>query len=416
MPVLNKIIERFKAVGPAALVAAAFIGPGTVTTCTIAGAGFGYSLLWSLLFSILATLILQEMSARLGLIGQVGLGEAMRQEFKKPTGRFFSILMVIVAIAVGNAAYETGNIVGGAMGLEEITGLGSIKIGNTSIMFWGIIIGLVAFSLLISASYRVIEKGLIILVVLMSITFISTAIIVKPDFSDIAKGLFIPSLPKGSVLTIMGLIGTTVVPYNLFLHASAVKQRWKDPGKLGLVRSDSIISIGAGGIISIAIVITSAAAFFGSSGIINNAADMAKQLTPLLGKTSGVFLSVGLLSAGISSAITAPLAAAYASTEILGWNSDMKSPKFRAIWIVILLTGTIFSAIGLKPIKAIFVAQITNGILLPFIAFFLLRVMNNKSLLHEKSNGILANILGLVVLLVATALGIKSIISVLGMI
>lgn len=416
MPVLNKIIQRFKAVGPAALVAAAFIGPGTVTTCTIAGAGFGYSLLWSLLFSILATLILQEMSARLGLIGQVGLGEAMRKEFKKPAGRFLSILMVIVAIAVGNAAYETGNIVGGAMGLEEITGAGSIKIGNTSIMFWGIIIGLVAFSLLISSSYRVIEKGLIILVVLMSITFISTAIIVKPDFSDIAKGLFVPSLPEGSVLTIMGLIGTTVVPYNLFLHASAVKQRWKDPGKLGLVRSDSIISIGAGGIISIAIVITSAAAFFGSSGIVNNAADMAKQLTPLLGKTSGVFLSVGLLSAGISSAITAPLAAAYASTEILGWDSDMKSPKFRAIWIVILLTGTIFSAIGLKPIKAIFVAQITNGILLPFIAFFLLRVMNNKSLLHDKSNGILANILGLVVLVIATALGIKSIISVLGMI
>ncbi|MEE4115011.1 MAG: Nramp family divalent metal transporter [Marinilabiliaceae bacterium] len=412
---MNKIIQRLKAVGPAALVAAAFIGPGTVTTCTIAGAGFGYSLLWALVFSILATLVLQEMSARLGLIGQVGLGEAMRNEFKHAAGRILSIVIVIVAIAIGNAAYETGNIVGGAMGLEEISGIGSIKIGNFSFLFWGPVIGLIAFCLLISASYRVIEKGLIVLVILMSITFISTAIIVKPDPLNIAKGL-LPSLPEGSVLTIMGLIGTTVVPYNLFLHASAVKQRWKDPGKLSLVRSDSIISIGAGGLISIAIVITSAAAFFGTSGIVSNAADIAQQLTPLLGRTSGIFLSLGLLSAGVSSAITAPLAAAYASSEILGWKADMKSPKFRAVWISVLLTGIIFSAIGLKPVKAIFVAQITNGILLPFIAFFLLRVMNNKSLLKSNSNGPIANILGVLVLLVATALGIKSIISVLGMI
>lgn len=412
---MNKIIQRLKAVGPAALVAAAFIGPGTVTTCTIAGAGFGYSLLWALVFSILATLVLQEMSARLGLIGQVGLGDAMRNEFKHAAGRILSIVIVIVAIAIGNAAYETGNIVGGAMGLEEISGIGSIKIGNFSFLFWGPVIGLIAFCLLISASYRVIEKGLIVLVILMSITFISTAIIVKPDPLNIAKGL-LPSLPEGSVLTIMGLIGTTVVPYNLFLHASAVKQRWKDPGKLSLVRSDSIISIGAGGLISIAIVITSAAAFFGTSGIVSNAADIAQQLTPLLGRTSGIFLSLGLLSAGVSSAITAPLAAAYASSEILGWKADMKSPKFRAVWISVLLTGIIFSAIGMKPVKAIFVAQITNGILLPFIAFFLLRVMNNKSLLKSNSNGPIANILGVLVLLVATVLGIKSIISVLGMI
>lgn len=412
---MNKIIQRLKAVGPAALVAAAFIGPGTVTTCTIAGAGFGYSLLWALVFSILATLVLQEMSARLGLIGQVGLGDAMRNEFKHAAGRILSIVIVIVAIAIGNAAYETGNIVGGAMGLEEISGIGSIKIGNFSFLFWGPVIGLIAFCLLISASYRVIEKGLIVLVILMSITFISTAIIVKPDPLNIAKGL-LPSLPEGSVLTIMGLIGTTVVPYNLFLHASAVKQRWKDPGKLSLVRSDSIISIGAGGLISIAIVITSAAAFFGTSGIVSNAADIAQQLTPLLGRTSGIFLSLGLLSAGVSSAITAPLAAAYASSEILGWKADMKSPKFRAVWISVLLTGIIFSAIGMKPVKAIFVAQITNGILLPLIAFFLLRVMNNKSLLKSNSNGPIANILGVLVLLVATVLGIKSIISVLGMI
>ncbi|MDX2415255.1 MAG: divalent metal cation transporter, partial [Bacteroidales bacterium] len=186
--------------------------------------------------------------------------------------------------------------------------------------------------------------------------------------------------------------------------------------KLTLVRSDSLISIGAGGLISMAIVITSAAAFYGKEINITGASDMANQLGPLLGKSSSVILSAGLLSAGISSAITAPLAAAYATSEILGWKTAMKSTKFRMIWIIVLLSGTIFSAIGFKPVNAIFVAQITNGILLPFIAIFLLKVMNSKNLLGDMKNGKISNTLGIIVVLVSIGLGIKSIITVLGMI
>lgn len=413
---MASFIERLKAIGPAALIAAAFIGPGTVTTCTLAGAGFGYTLLWALLFSVLATMILQEMSARLGLIGQIGLGDALRSEFKSPLGKIVSTLLVLSAIALGNAAYETGNILGGAMGLASITGLDSINIGVIKLNIWGPLIGIIAFSLLFTGSYKVIEKGLIGLVIFMSITFISTAILVKPDFGAVLNGIFVPHIKPGSTLTIVGLIGTTVVPYNLFLHASLVKQKWKDPGMIAAVRSDNLISIGAGGLISMTIVITSAAAFYGSDTIISSAADMAEQLGPLLGRASSLFLSLGLLSAGISSAITAPLAAAYATSEILGWSTEMKSIKFRSIWIVVLLTGTVFSALGFKPVNAIFVAQITNGILLPFIAIFLLKVMNNEEILGNMKNKLPANILGAIVILVALLLGVKSIITVLGMI
>jgi len=165
-----------------------------------------------------------------------------------------------------------------------------------------------------------------------------------------------------------------------------------------------------------AIVITSAAAFYGKSVSITGAADMANQLGPLLGNASSVILSAGLLSAGISSAITAPLAAAYATSEILGWDSSMKNIRFRIIWIIVLLTGTIFSAIGFKPVNAIFIAQITNGILLPFIAIFLMKVMNSSKLLGEMKNGRVSNTLGAIVVLVAIGLGVKSIITVLGMI
>jgi manganese transport protein len=411
-----KISDRIKAIGPAALIAAAFIGPGTVTTCTLAGAGFGYSLLWALLFSMIATMVLQEMSARLGLIGQIGLGDALRKEFKSPLGKLMSTLLVLSAIALGNAAYETGNILGGAMGMTSMTGIDKVNIGSLSFNIWGLLIGAIAFSLLYTGSYKVIEKGLIGLVVLMSITFISTAILVKPDISEIFKGMFIPGIKPGSTLTIVGLIGTTVVPYNLFLHASLVKQKWKDPSMIGVVRGDNLISIGAGGLISMTIVITAATAFYGTGATISGASDMADQLGPLLGRASSFFLSLGLLSAGISSAITAPLAAAYATSEILGWDSSMKSRKFRMVWIIVLLTGTIFSIIGFKPINAIFIAQITNGILLPFIAIFLLKVMNNEKLLGNMKNGILANSIGFLVILVALLLGIKSVVTVLGMI
>ncbi len=411
-----KIIERARAIGPAALVAAAFIGPGTITTCTLAGAGFGYTLLWALLFSIIATMVLQEMSARLGLIGQIGLGEALRKEFKTPLGKFITVLLVLIAIALGNAAYETGNILGGAMGLATMTGREYISIGNRDINIWGPVIGIIAFILLFSGSYKIIEKGLISLVILMSITFVTTAILIKPDISAVLRGVFIPHITKGSTLTIVGLIGTTVVPYNLFLHASLVKQKWKDTTMIGAVRTDNLISIGAGGLISMTVVITAAAAFYGSGTTITGASDMAEQLGPLLGGASSFFLSLGLLSAGISSAITAPLAAAYATSEILGWSSDMKSSKFRLIWVLVLLSGTIFSAIGFKPVSAIFVAQIANGIMLPFVAIFLLKVMNNGNILGKMKNGLIANTLGSIVILVALLLGVKSIITVFGMI
>lgn len=410
------VFKKFGSIGPAAFVAAAFIGPGTVTTCTLAGSGFGYALLWALLFSVAATLILQEMSARLGLVGKMGLGEALRAEMKSPAGRALTILLVLTAVAIGNAAYETGNIMGGAMGLGSITGITEIGLFGLSIPIWGPVVGLAAFALLFSGSYKIIEKGLIALVIIMSITFLTTAFMVKPDIMEIARGAFVPSIPGSSTLTIVGLIGTTVVPYNLFLHASTVKQRWSGSEHLQTVRTDSIISIGAGGLISMAIVVTSASAFFGTGIAITGAADMAGQLGPLLGNASSYFLAAGLLAAGISSAITAPLAAAYATSEILGWKEGMKGKRFRAVWIAVLLTGTIFSATGFKPVSAIFIAQVTNGILLPFIAIFLLKVMNSSNILGKWKNGPLANIMGGFVLVVAIVLGVKSIVTVFGMI
>jgi Mn2+/Fe2+ NRAMP family transporter len=406
--------EKLKNLGPGILVTAAFIGPGTITTCTLTGAGFGYALLWGLVFSVLATIVLQEMTVRLGIIGQKGLGEALRHQFQNPVLKFMAIVLVLSAILIGNAAYETGNILGASLGMIEVTGISSISLGGTQVQIWGPVIGLIAFVLLVMGSYKSLERILIALVLLMSVSFISTMIIIGPELLPIVKGMFVPSLPAESVFMLIGLIGTTVVPYNLFLHASVVREKWSKKEDLATARADLFFSVVLGGVISMSIVITSAAAFFGTGTEIKGASDLASQLKPLLGDWAGIIMSVGLFAAGISSAITAPLAAAYATAGILGWKVDLKSYKFKAVWMLILLIGIVFSAIGFSPIKAIVFAQIANGILLPVIAIYLLLIMNSKKVLGEHRNKVIQNIIGSIVVCIMIGLGVKSILHVAG--
>ena len=397
--------------GPGALVTAAFIGPGTITTCSLAGANFGYALLWGMVFSIIATIVLQEMSARLGIITQSGLGEALRNHFSGRWVRVVTILLVISAIVIGNAAFETGNLLGAALGMDSIFN----KLGF-DIKVWVVIIGIFSFVLLYVGSYKLIERVLIGLVILMSLAFITTAIVISPVISQVLKGMFIPTFPEGSLIALVGLIGTTVVPYNLFLHASAVRQRWKKPEDLNEARVDISVSVILGGFISIAIIITSAVAFFGTSATIKSGSDLGIQLEPLLGGWARYFMGAGLFAAGISSAITAPLAAAYAASGILGWEMSLKSAKFRAVWIFILLTGVIFASCGFKPIEAILFAQAANGILVPVIALYLLWVVNSKKVMGGNRNGILSNIAGVIVVIIALGIGIRSLLQVFGII
>lgn len=395
--------------GPGALVTAAFIGPGTITTCSLAGANYGYALLWGLLFSVIATIVLQEMSARLGIITQDGLGEALRREFASPLGKLLTAVLVISAITIGNAAFETGNILGSSLGLSSLAGSGKL-----TVKFWAVVTAVSAAALLFAGSYRLIERALIILVIIMSLTFLSTAIIVSHNPGQILKGMLVPALPAGSALALTGLIGTTVVPYNLFLHASAVRERWKSRSDLPEARTDISVSVILGGLISMAVVITSSTAFFGTGNVPGDATGLAIQLEPLLGRWSKPVISSGLFAAGLSSAITAPLAAAYATAGILGWERDLRSWRFRIIWLVIIITGLAFALMGFKPLDAIVFAQAANGVLLPVVAIFLLRVMNSRRIMNENTNNIVSNILGITVVLVTIGLGLKTILHLAG--
>lgn len=397
--------------GPGILVTAAFIGPGTVTTASIAGAQFGFALLWALLFSVIATALLQEMAARLGLVTRQGLAQALRSQFAGSWLGRAAILLVVIAIGFGNAAYEAGNITGAALGLENIFSL--------PMSVWSLVVGLIAGALLYLGIYNLIEKLLVAMVLLMSAVFLATLIQVAPSPTAMMKGALLPSVPPGSLLTVIALIGTTVVPYNLFLHASAVQEKWpasvQTRRALRESRIDTGFSIGLGGVITLAVMSTSAAAFFGS-GSEFSAANMARQLEPLLGSGARYFFAAGLFAAGLSSAVTAPLAAAYAVCGVLGWSRDLKSSRFRGVWAAVLLCGTVYAALGARPLTAILFAQAANGFLLPICALFLLVVMNRRDQLGDYTNSAAANLAGGAVVLVTLALGALKILRVFGLI
>ncbi len=398
-------LERLKSVGPGAMVAGAFIGPGTVTTATVAGVDAGVTLLWALLFSVLATIVLQEMAARLGLVTGQGLGEAIRRRFRATAGWLVAAALVLSAVALGNAAYQTGNLLGGSLGLAGLFG-GAER-------WWALAIAAAAFVLLWTGRYRVVERALVVLVSVMAVVFVATAAMLLPPAPELLSGLFVPDLPSGRQgrLLVIGLVGTTVVPYNLFLHASAVRERWEGPESLPAARTDTVLSVLVGGTVSMGVVVSAAAA--AGVGEVSSAADMAVQLEPLLGSWAGAFFAVGLFAAGMSSAVTAPLAAAYATAGVLGWERDLESRRFRAVWAVVLLAGLTFALIGVRPVPAILFAQVANGLLLPAVAVFLVITVNDRGEMGDRVNAGWLNIAGAVVILISTLLGARALMEVL---
>jgi len=387
--------------GPGFLITAAFIGPGTVTTCSLAGAKFGYSLIYALLFATITTIILQEMSGRLGLASGFDLAQSLREFPENKIIKIIYILLTFSAITFGCAVYEAGNIIGGSLGLEMVTPI--------SKNYWVILISFLAGVFLSTGKYHWIEKFLITLVAIMGFSFLTTAIIVHPDFKNILKS-FIPSFPSNSFYYILALIGTTVVPYNLFLHSAVVKEKWESIKELSNLRRDLILSISLGGIISISIIITSAVAFYARGISLEKGAQLAEQLEPLFGPVAKILFGIGFFAAGMSSALTAPYAAAFASAGVFNWKRGKKDFRFNLVWAGVILIGLFVSLLNLNPLAVIVFAQAANGLILPVASIFLLLVLNDRDKLRNYANNLFQNILGIITVAIVSAIGIWHII------
>ena len=393
-------MKWFRDIGPGVLIAAAFIGPGTVTLCTIAGASFGYSLIWAIVLSTFATIVLQEMSLRIGLVTRMNLAEVLRTSIKSIFLNRLIILLIISSIIIGNTAYEAGNITGASLGISAI-------INYESINYIPVFIGLIAFVILYQGDYKILERSLVSLVIIMSMSFFITAIMTKPDITNLLNGIFKPQVNSSNLIVVLGLIGTTVVPYNIFLHSSLVSEKWNSIDKLKVARIESFISILLGGLVSLSIIITAASV---SNQNVTGVIDLAKGLEPLYGKFAIYFLGLGLFASGITSSITAPLAAAYVAKSCFGWNNSLKSNRFRLVWIFILITGVIVSMININPIEIIKFAQFSNSLLLPIIAIILLWLINDKNIISSKYNYKYQNIFGFFIVIISLILGIKGLI------
>lgn len=353
--------------GTSSLVVAAFVGPGTVLTCASAGVQFGYALGWVLLFATAAVFLLQSLTAGTGILAGKGLGEALREAATTPFVRGLLYGFVILGLWIGCAAFEAGNLTGAAAGLQTV-------IGTEADTRWIVLVMVVLAGSLLLLNLRALTQALAILVALMSLLFLVTLLIAPVDWSAALRGLVVPTLPSSSILTVIALIGTTIVTYNLFLHASAAKHYWAEETPAQSWRRElkgMAVFLPLGGLVSFAI-LASGASLSGQGVQLDNVGAFATLLEPVAGRAAPYLFGLGLFAAGLTSAITAPLAAAAGIREIFGWSDQEQPFRHRLIWGSVLLVGLFFSLSGFSPLRIIIAAQAANGLLLPIIAAFVL--------------------------------------------
>lgn len=384
-------MKRLAAVLLWSIIAAAFIGPGTVTSAASAGAGFGYALLWTLAFSTVACLVLQEASARLTVVSGKTLGQALGERYSGGWRRAMVLALVLGAVVLGCAAYEAGNILGGVAGavLAVPASPEPLAVGAT----------LLAGLLLFFNSPRRVAVLLSLLVAVMGVGFLWTAIRLAPPWQELIAGSLLPSLPPGSSLFALALVGTTVVPYNLFLGSGLAGGQTLREVRFGLA-----VAIVFGGLISMAVLVVGATL----EGPFSFEA-LAQVLTERLGARGRILLGGGLFAAGLSSAVTAPLAAAITARSVFGGDRDHSwrdaSWRFRSVWGGVLLVGLVLGLSGIRPVPAIVAAQALNGILLPVVSVFLLVTINDRRLMGAAANRAGSNLGMSLVTLVTLLLG-----------
>jgi manganese transport protein len=371
-----------------AVISAAFIGPGTLTTAIAAGSLYKLDLAWAVLLSGVACLMLLELAGRLSIATNQNLGSLLMMKFGKGKGKMVA-LIVGFAVIFGCAAYEAGNIMGAVSGLELLSGVQP----RTST----IIISLLVFFVLWTGKRKHIGMIMTALVMLMGIAFCWLAIREFPEAEQFISAIKNIHIPADASLLTVGLIGTTIVPYNLFIGAGI--SRGQD---LISMRAGLLLSVGLGTLITLSILIAGNVV----EGF-NSFADLQEALQSHMGLGAGVLLGLGLLAAGFSSSITSPYAASIVAEDVLQFKSKQ---HVKWVWGIVLLSGFLFGISGYKPIPVIIAAQAINGLILPLVAVYLIILCNDKSLISEKfRHHAMYNILLLFVLAVVLIIGLHNI-------
>ncbi len=359
------------------VISAAFIGPGTITTAITAGATHQLQLLWAVALGTLGCLMLQETSARIVISSGLNLGQASQKCFGNSWGKALMVL-VGVTVMLGCAAYEAGNMLGAVSGLNLLT--------SVDVKILTVLVAAASFVVLWTNKRQVISWLMTVLVGLMGVAFFILALQQPFSIKDVLTHTVMPSFPSGSALLILGLIGTTIVPYNIFLGSGISKGK-----TIPLMRIGLTVSVLVGGLITAAILIagTSVQAF-------SSFPELAGSLREKLGPVGSLALGIGLFAAGFSSSITAPYASSVIASTVFGWEDQR---RLRLVWVTVLLVGFLFGISGIKPIPVILTVQALNGLMLPLLVALLIMVVNQRSVTSTSHlPGLLYNLLLLLML------------------
>ncbi len=366
-------------VGPGLITANIDNDAGGIATYSIAGAHFGYSMLWTLVPMTIALVVVQEMSARMGAVTGKGLADLIRENYGiKIT---FWLMVFLFVTDMGNTAAEFAGWAA-STGIFGISKYIAVPIG--AVFIWLIVV---------KGSYRMFEK-IFLFVCAVYLVYIPSAIMAKPDWKAVAVNTVVPDFHLNSayVITLIGLIGTTITPWMQFYLQSAVVEKGIRKDQYWASRLDVIIGCIMTDVVALFIIVACAATLFKAGVRINGADDAARALAPIAGKYASVLFAFGLANASLFSGSILPLATAYYICEGMGWEAGVnktfkEAPQFMWLYTVLIAAGALIILLPKAPlIPIMWISQVFNGVMLPFVLIFMLLLINKESLMEEYVN------------------------------
>ena len=391
-------------VGPGIITASVDNDAGGITTYTIAGAHFGYSLLWTLIPITVALIIVQEMCARMGVVTGKGLADLIRENF----GLRMTVLLTLVLI-VANLGNTMAEFAGVAASMEIFHVNRYIAVPVAAALVW---------VLVVKGTYSLVEK-IFLVASAFYVTYVLSGLLAGPDWGYVAAKAVTPtiSFDPGYIGMVIALVGTTIAPWMQFYIQSAVVEKGIKLSDYRFTKWDVILGCLVTDLVAFFIIVTCAATLFASGISVESARDAAFALFPLAGDYSAWLFAFGLFNASIFAASILPLATAYTVCEGLGWDSgiDKKfrdAPQFYTLYTLLIVVGAAIILIpGAPLITIMLLSQVLNGVLLPFILVFMLLLINNRKLMGKHTNGKVYNYLAWGLTVIMTLLTVAMVVT-----
>ena len=386
-PALRQLAIFLSILGPGIVTGSVDNDAGGITTYSVAGAMYGYKLLWTLIPSFIALLAVQEMNARMGIVTGKGLADLIRESFGVRI-TFYMFIFLLIA-DVGNTATEFAGVAG-SMNIFGVSKYISVPLAAVAV-----------WVLVLKGNYKFAERVFLLFSVFL-LSYVVSAVLAGPDWKVIGTAVITPAIQfdKEYIFTVLGIIGTTVAPWMQFYMQSAVIEKGLKVSDYKYTLWDVVLGCIATVVVAFFIIVACAATLHVNGVKINEAADAAMALKPLAGALAGQLFAFGLFVASIFSAAILPLATAFYVCEAFGFEAGIdkkfgEAPQFYFLFTVIILIGAGIILIPGAPLIAITIwTQVINAILLPVVLICMMVIINNKEIMEDYTNNRLQNIIG----------------------